>query len=120
MTKKVVTNTVLTTDDNMGLSEDWALWVKSELKEEDEVFAQSMERMNEKEEVVPELKEKCTRDVHQRNCPKCEKANGMMKAHHRNKSSSQNVLSCDLSGPHPAAIGTKYTYLFVAVFHTEV
>ena len=28
------------------------------------------------------------------------------------------MLSCDLSGPHPAAIGTKYMYLLVAVFRT--
>eukprot|EP00975_Prorocentrum_lima_P071087 12935735-Prorocentrum_lima.AAC.1 len=26
-------------------------------------------------------------------------------------------MSADLSGPHPAAVGTKHTYLFVAVFH---
>ena len=119
MREEVVTNAVLTTDDSMELSEDWASWVKGELKEEDEVFAHSMERVNEKEEVVPELKEKCTWDTHQRNCPKCKKAIGMMRPHHKNKSNSQNVLSCDLSGPHPAAIGPKYTYLLVAVFHTR-
>eukprot|EP00975_Prorocentrum_lima_P011620 2473949-Prorocentrum_lima.AAC.1 len=36
----------------------------------------------------------------------------------RDRSDSQNVLSADLSGPHPKAVGTVYTYLFVAVFHT--
>eukprot|EP00975_Prorocentrum_lima_P029321 6157410-Prorocentrum_lima.AAC.1 len=29
------------------------------------------------------------------------------------------TVSPDLSGPHPKAVGTGYTYLFVAVLHTE-
>eukprot|EP00975_Prorocentrum_lima_P033578 7046973-Prorocentrum_lima.AAC.1 len=42
-----------------------------------------------------------------------------MRVHKRGKSTSQTVLSADLSGPHPKAVGTTCTYLFVAVFHTE-
>eukprot|EP00975_Prorocentrum_lima_P029989 6291913-Prorocentrum_lima.AAC.1 len=32
---------------------------------------------------------------------------------------SHRALSADLSGPHPKAAGTAYTYLFVAVLRTE-
>eukprot|EP00975_Prorocentrum_lima_P018244 3844604-Prorocentrum_lima.AAC.1 len=42
-----------------------------------------------------------------------------MRAHTHGKSNPQRVLSADLSGPHPKAVGIAYTYLFVAVFHTE-
>eukprot|EP00975_Prorocentrum_lima_P012896 2735718-Prorocentrum_lima.AAC.1 len=42
-----------------------------------------------------------------------------MRVHKHGKISSQSVLSADLSGPHPKAVGTAYTYLLVAVFHTE-
>eukprot|EP00975_Prorocentrum_lima_P010626 2257713-Prorocentrum_lima.AAC.1 len=44
---------------------------------------------------------------------------GHMRVHKHGKSSSPSVLSADLSGPHPKAVGTGYTSLFVAVFHTE-
>eukprot|EP00975_Prorocentrum_lima_P065087 12901359-Prorocentrum_lima.AAC.1 len=40
-------------------------------------------------------------------CERCKKALGHMR------------VSADLSGPHPKAVGTAYTYLCVAVFHTE-
>eukprot|EP00975_Prorocentrum_lima_P007197 1545842-Prorocentrum_lima.AAC.1 len=42
-----------------------------------------------------------------------------MRVHKHGKSTSQSVLRADLSGPHPNAVGTDHTYLFVAVFHTE-
>eukprot|EP00975_Prorocentrum_lima_P067462 12915064-Prorocentrum_lima.AAC.1 len=40
-----------------------------------------------------------------------------MRIHKHGKSNLSTVLSADLSGPHPVAVGTRYTYLFVAVFH---
>eukprot|EP00975_Prorocentrum_lima_P017193 3640831-Prorocentrum_lima.AAC.1 len=42
---------------------------------------------------------------------------GHMRVHKYGKSNSSSVSSADLSGPHPMAIGTIYTYLFVAVLH---
>eukprot|EP00975_Prorocentrum_lima_P041153 8648440-Prorocentrum_lima.AAC.1 len=42
-----------------------------------------------------------------------------MRVHKHRKSTSQSVSSADLRGPHPKAVGTTYTYLFVAVFHIE-
>eukprot|EP00975_Prorocentrum_lima_P069118 12924352-Prorocentrum_lima.AAC.1 len=42
-----------------------------------------------------------------------------MRVHKPGKSNSPSVLSADLSGPHPKAVGIGYTYLFVAVFHME-
>eukprot|EP00975_Prorocentrum_lima_P009628 2051814-Prorocentrum_lima.AAC.1 len=44
---------------------------------------------------------------------------GQMRVHTNGKSNSSRVLSADLSGPRPMAIGTGYTYLFIAVFHVE-
>eukprot|EP00975_Prorocentrum_lima_P050228 10520371-Prorocentrum_lima.AAC.1 len=40
-----------------------------------------------------------------------------MRVHKHGKSNLSNVLSADLGGPHPVAMGTRYAYLFVAVFH---
>eukprot|EP00975_Prorocentrum_lima_P063980 12894790-Prorocentrum_lima.AAC.1 len=40
-----------------------------------------------------------------------------MRIHKHGKSNSTCVLSANLSGPHPVAIGTKYVYLCVAVFN---
>eukprot|EP00975_Prorocentrum_lima_P022468 4726442-Prorocentrum_lima.AAC.1 len=42
---------------------------------------------------------------------------GHMRVHKHGNRNSSSVLSADLSGPRPVAIGTMYTYLFVAVFH---
>eukprot|EP00975_Prorocentrum_lima_P052320 10961833-Prorocentrum_lima.AAC.1 len=42
---------------------------------------------------------------------------GQMRIHKHGKSNSTSVWSADLSGPHPVAVGTRYAYLFVAVFH---
>eukprot|EP00975_Prorocentrum_lima_P052231 10940968-Prorocentrum_lima.AAC.1 len=40
-----------------------------------------------------------------------------MRIHRHGESNSTSVLSADLSGPHPVAVGTKYAYLFVETFH---
>eukprot|EP00975_Prorocentrum_lima_P024500 5150935-Prorocentrum_lima.AAC.1 len=57
------------------------------------------------EGVVTALREKCTGDLHSRGCEKCKKALGHMRVHQHGKSNSQSVLSADLSGPHPKAVG---------------
>eukprot|EP00975_Prorocentrum_lima_P042270 8882381-Prorocentrum_lima.AAC.1 len=62
------------------------------------------------------MKERCRGDLHQRGCDKCKRAMGHMRVHKHGTSNSPNVLSADLSGPHPVAIGTRYAYLLVAVF----
>ena len=41
---------------------------------------------------------------------------GMRRPHHHGKSTTENVLGADLSGPHPEAVGTKFKYMLVAVF----
>eukprot|EP00975_Prorocentrum_lima_P005186 1125337-Prorocentrum_lima.AAC.1 len=65
------------------------------------------------------MREKCRGDLHTRGCEKCTRALGYMRAHRHGKSNSQSVWCADLSGPHSKAVGTGYTYIFVAVFHTE-
>eukprot|EP00975_Prorocentrum_lima_P018338 3863101-Prorocentrum_lima.AAC.1 len=60
------------------------------------------------------MKEKCRGDLHTRGCEKCKKALGQMRVHKHGNNNSQSVLSADLGGPHPKAVGTGYTYLFVA------
>ena len=42
---------------------------------------------------------------------------GLRRPHKHGQSESQNVLSADLSGPHPEAVGTKFKYMLVAVFN---
>ena len=42
-----------------------------------------------------------------------------MRKHEKGKSVSQNVLSVDLSGPHPETTGTTFRYMLVAVFRGE-
>eukprot|EP00975_Prorocentrum_lima_P023189 4877979-Prorocentrum_lima.AAC.1 len=44
---------------------------------------------------------------------------GHMRVHKHGRGNSSSVLSADLSGPRPKVVGTGYTYLFVAVLHTE-
>ena len=56
-------------------------------------------------------------DGHDKECEKCRQALGMRRPHRRGQSTSENVLSADLSGPHPEAIGTKVQYMLVAVFN---
>eukprot|EP00975_Prorocentrum_lima_P008805 1877916-Prorocentrum_lima.AAC.1 len=56
------------------------------------------------EGIITALKEKCQGDIHTRGCEKCRKALGHMRNHHHGKSTSTNVLSADLSGPHSKAI----------------
>ncbi len=117
---EVTVNHALTslTEDVVNLHEGWSTWVEGDVREEDEVFLGTMGCTDGKDTVSTTLKEKCQWDIHQRGCPKCRKAIGMMRPHHKGKRTSKNVLSCDLSGPHPESVGTKYKYLMVAVFNT--
>ena len=66
---------------------------------------------------IESLKTKCKIDMHTRTCKKCRKAMGHMRTHTHGKSEPNNVLSADLSGPHPEAVGTKFAYMCVAVFN---
>eukprot|EP00975_Prorocentrum_lima_P021566 4545560-Prorocentrum_lima.AAC.1 len=66
---------------------------------------------------VTALKEKCKGDLHKRGRAQCKKASGQMRVHKHGSSTSQSVLSADLSGPNPNAVATTYTYLFVAVLY---
>ena len=101
-------------------TEEWKSWVAEKIQEEDEVLIQSM-TLDSTEVEIPDvlesLRDKCKIDMHTRTCEKCRKALGQMRVHAHAKSESRNVLSADLSGPHPEAIGTKFKYLFVAVFN---
>ena len=48
-------------------------------------------------------------------------ARGLCRKHRRGAgAASTHVLSVDLTGPHPMAIGTKYTYALVAVYYTGI
>ena len=58
-----------------------------------------------------------TGDEYDRECERCRDALGMRRQHEKGKSESTNVLSADLSGPHPEAVGTKFKYMLVAVFN---
>ena len=55
-------------------------------------------------------------EEYDRECERCREALGMRRRHERGKSESTNVLSADLSGPHPEAVGTTLKYMLVAVF----
>eukprot|EP00975_Prorocentrum_lima_P071623 12938732-Prorocentrum_lima.AAC.1 len=69
---------------------------------------------DEREGSVEAMEEKCRGDLHKRGCAKCKKAMGHMRVHKHGWSNSSSVLSAVLSGPRPKAVGTGYTYLFVA------
>ena len=56
-------------------------------------------------------------EEYDRECERCREALGMRRRHEKGKSESTNVLSADLSGPHPEAVGTTLKYMLVAVFN---
>ena len=56
-------------------------------------------------------------EEYDRECERCREALGMRRRHEKGKSESTNVLSADLSGPHPEAVGTTFKYMLVAVFN---
>ena len=58
-----------------------------------------------------------TGDKHDKECKRCRQALGMRRPHYHCQSTSETVLSADLSGPHPEAIGTTFRYMLVAVFN---
>ena len=55
-------------------------------------------------------------DEHDRGCDRVREALGMRRRHMKGVSESTHVMSADLSGPHPEAVGTHFTYMVVAVF----
>ena len=56
-------------------------------------------------------------EEYDRECERCREALGMRRQHEKGKSESTNVLSADLSGPHPESVGTQFKYMQVAVFN---
>ena len=54
-------------------------------------------------------------EEYDRECERCREALGMRRRHAPGKSVCTNVLSADLSGPHPEAVGTTFKYMLVAV-----
>eukprot|EP00975_Prorocentrum_lima_P000884 186026-Prorocentrum_lima.AAC.1 len=57
----------------------------------------------EEEGLAAALEENCRGDLHKRGREQCKKAFGQMRVHKHGKSTSQSVLSADLSGPHQKA-----------------
>ena len=55
-------------------------------------------------------------DEYKKECDRCRKAICLRRKHENGKSVSRNVLSVDLSGPHPETTGTSFRYMMVAVF----
>eukprot|EP00975_Prorocentrum_lima_P055563 11650260-Prorocentrum_lima.AAC.1 len=88
------------------------VWVKSGkwtdcCGDEALVAAMRLGGSEESEGLVEAMKGRCKGDLHQRRgCMKCKKALGNMRIHKHGKGNSTSVLSADLSGPHPVAIGT--------------
>ena len=58
-------------------------------------------------------------DEYQKECARCREALGLRRKHEKGKAGAQNVLSVDLSGPHPETTGTSFRYMLVAVFRGE-
>ena len=56
-------------------------------------------------------------EEYDRECARCREAIGMRRRHEHGKWEPINVLSADLSEPHPEAAGTKFRYMLVAVFN---
>ena len=61
----------------------------------------------------------CMGDTHDPDCGNFKLARGDRRPHRKGAISAKWAMSADLSGPHPAAIGTKFTYLMVAVVTTD-
>ena len=61
----------------------------------------------------------CMGDAYDPECGNCKLARGDRRPHRMGAMSAKWAMSADLSGPHPAAIGTKFTYLMVAVVTTD-
>ena len=56
-------------------------------------------------------------DTYDKDCEQCRRAMGMQRPHKHGKSTTENVMRADLSGPHPEAVGTKFKYMLVTVFN---
>ena len=61
----------------------------------------------------------CAGDKYDPEYGDCKRAIGDRRLHRKGAMNSKWAMSADLSGPHPVAVGTKYSYLLVAVVTTE-
>jgi len=61
----------------------------------------------------------CAGDKYDPECGECKRAIGDRRLHRKGAMNSKWAMSADLSGPHPVAVGTKYSYLLVAVVTTD-
>ena len=120
------------TDDCEVFPEEWDNWLKDKVVEADTVTQEvpKDESCNGSEPVFVNLGQ-CgeavepgkilvpphSGDGHDKECERCRQALGMRRPHRHGQSTSENVLSADLSGPHPEAIGTQCRYMLVAVFN---
>eukprot|EP00975_Prorocentrum_lima_P003671 800909-Prorocentrum_lima.AAC.1 len=66
----------------------------------------SLGGVDEEDGLVEAMQEKCWGDLHARGCEQCKNALGHMRVHTHGKNNTHSVLSADLSGPHPNAVGT--------------
>ena len=122
-------------------SEEWHDWVQNTIVEDDALFCSAAATSGEEQgrrsawlhgnassawnhggsdpvlDPEPAALKPHAGDEYQRSCAKCREALGLRRPHKHGKSESTNVLSADLSGPHPEAVGTKFQYMLVAVFN---
>ena len=70
-------------------------------------------------QTITEMHNFCQWEIAVHQTPWMKMARGLCRQHRRGAgAASTHVLSVDLTGPHPMAIGTKYTYALVAVYYT--
>ena len=118
------------TDIEVSLDPEWDKWIQTVIYEDDELMLNASDPQGQRDEGVqrgvpgsPEIPMPEGRgaarngDTYSKECARCREALGLKRPHPHGKSTSQNVLSADLSGPHPEAVGTKFKYMLVAVFN---
>ena len=67
---------------------------------------------------IAEMTNFCQWEVAVQLTPWAKMARGLCRNHRRGAgANATHVLSVDLTGPHPAAMGTKYKYALVAVYY---
>ena len=67
------------------------------------------------------MKNVCQWEIVVKQTPWMKMARGICRKHRRGAgAASTHVLSVDLTGPHPAAIGTKFIYALVAVYYVGI
>ena len=66
---------------------------------------------DEQQELVSMINKACHGDHHDKDCGICLKTFGVRRPHKKGAMTHQWSISADLSGPHPVAAGTNFTYL---------